>query len=280
MEKGQKIILDYFEKTANSRDKWKKRNKFYQKTIEKQFSFIIPEGSTVLELGCATGDLLNAVKPGKGIGVDFSGTVIEIARKKYPHLEFHQADAIEYAPDTSIDYIIVSDLITSLWDIQSFFRRVRTYVTPRTKIIISSYSYIWEPVLKLGETLGLKARQPLQNWLSIKDIENVLHLENFEIIKVEKKLLFPKYIPLFNLLVNKFLANLPVINGLNLNRKSFRYPSLFRRETRKAILRMPSGKHPNLGCTRSLFLLKAFRATEPMKKWFGLRKLILSGISR
>ena len=216
MEKGQKIILDYFEKTANSRDKWKKRNKFYQKTIEKQFSFIIPEGSTVLELGCATGDLLNAVKPGKGIGVDFSGTVIEIARKKYPHLEFHQADAIEYAPDTSIDYIIVSDLITSLWDIQSFFRRVRTYVTPRTKIIISSYSYIWEPVLKLGETLGLKARQPLQNWLSIKDIENVLHLENFEIIKVEKKLLFPKYIPLFNLLVNKFLANLPVINGLNL----------------------------------------------------------------
>jgi ubiquinone/menaquinone biosynthesis C-methylase UbiE len=216
MEKGQQIILDYFENIAPNRDKWKKRNKFYQKTIEQRFAFIIPVGSTVLELGCATGDLLNAVKPCKGIGVDFSGTVIEIARKKYPHLEFHQADAIEYSPDTSIDYIIVSDLITSLWDIQAFFRKVRSYVSPRTKIIISSYSYIWEPVLKLGETLGLKARQPLQNWLSIKDIENVLHLENFEIIKVEKKLLFPKYIPLFNYVVNKFLANLPVINGLNL----------------------------------------------------------------
>lgn len=216
MEKGQQIILDYFENIAPTRDKWKKRNRFYQKTIEQQFAFIIPEGSTVLELGCATGDLLNAVKPGKGIGVDFSGTVIEIAKKKYPHLEFHQADAIEYSPDIRIDYIIVSDLISSLWDIQAFFRKVRTYVTPRTKIIISSYSYIWEPVLKLGETLGLKAKQPLQNWLSIKDIENVLHLENFEIIKVEKKLLFPKYIPLLNLVVNKFLANLPGINSLNL----------------------------------------------------------------
>jgi ubiquinone/menaquinone biosynthesis C-methylase UbiE len=216
MEKGQQIILDYFENIAPKRDKWKKRNRFYQKTIEQQFAFIIPEGSTVLELGCATGDLLNAVKPGKGIGVDFSGAVIDIARKKYPHLEFHQADAIEYSPDTSIDYIIISDLITSLWDIQAFFRNVRTYVSPRTKIIISSYSYIWEPVLKLGETLGLKARQPLQNWLSIKDIENVLHLENFEIVKVEKKLLFPKYIPVFNLLVNKFLANLPGVNSLNL----------------------------------------------------------------
>jgi ubiquinone/menaquinone biosynthesis C-methylase UbiE len=216
MEKGQQLILNYFENTAQTRDKWKKRNRFYQKTIEQQFAFIIPEGSTVLELGCATGDLLNAVKPGKGIGVDFSETVIHIAKKKYPHLEFHHADAIEYSPDITIDYIIVSDLITSLWDIQAFFRKVRSYVTPRTKIIISSYSYIWEPVLKLGETLGLKAKQPLQNWLSIKDIENVLHLENFEIIKVEKKLLFPKYIPIFNLFVNKFLANLPVINGLNL----------------------------------------------------------------
>ncbi|HEX7584204.1 MAG TPA: glycosyltransferase [Prolixibacteraceae bacterium] len=216
MEKGQQIILDYFESTAYKRDKWKKRNSFYQKTIERQFAFIIPEGSTVLELGCSTGDLLNAVKPGKGIGIDFSGTVIEIARQKYPHLEFHLADAVDYTPDIEIDYIIVSDLITSLWDIQVFFRKLRSYVSPRTKIIISSYNHLWEPILNLGETFGMKARQPLQNWLSIKDIENILHLENFEIIKVEKKLLFPKYIPLFNFLVNKFLANLPAINSLDL----------------------------------------------------------------
>jgi ubiquinone/menaquinone biosynthesis C-methylase UbiE len=75
MEKGEKIILDYFENTAHKRDKWKRRNKFYQKTIEKQFAFIIPEGATVLELGCATGDLLNAVKPGRVFGIDFSPTM-------------------------------------------------------------------------------------------------------------------------------------------------------------------------------------------------------------
>ena len=216
MEKGQQLIHDYFEKTASARDKWKKRNRFYHKTIEKQFRFIIPEGSTVLELGCSTGDLLNAVNPKKGIGVDFSETAIKIAKEKYPHLEFHLADTINYSPETEIDFIILSDLLTSLWDIQSFFRNVRNYVTPRTKIIISSYNYIWEPILRLGEIMGIKAKQPLQNWLSIKDIENILRLENFEIIKIERKLLFPKYIPLFNFLVNKFLANLPAINSLNL----------------------------------------------------------------
>ena len=216
MERGQQILLDYFEKNASTRDRWKKRNRFYQRIIERQFAFIIPEGSTVLELGCSTGDLLNSVKPGRGIGVDFSESVIQIAREKYPHLEFQLANAISFRPDIEIDYIIVSDLITSLWDIQEFFRNIRTYVTPRTKIVISSYNYIWEPILKLGEILHLKAKQPLQNWLTIKDIENVLRLENFEIVKVEKKLLLPKYIPVFNLIFNKFLANLPGISSLDL----------------------------------------------------------------
>ncbi|HLN73614.1 MAG TPA: glycosyltransferase [Prolixibacteraceae bacterium] len=218
MEKGQQLILDYFERIAPKRDKWKKRNRFYQKTIERQFAFIIPEGSTVLELGCSTGDLLNAVKPAKGIGVDFSATAIDIAKQKYPQYEFYLADAVDFTPNVEIDYIIVSDLITSLWDVQALFHKVRSYVNPRTKIIISTYNYLWEPLLKLGEKLGMKAKQPLQNWLSLKDIENVLQLENFEVIKVERKLLLPKYIPVVNYVVNKFLANLPLINQLDLIR--------------------------------------------------------------
>jgi len=216
MERGQQLIYQYFERTAPRRDHWKRRNRFYQKTIEKQFSFIIPEGSVVLELGCSTGDLLNAVKPSRGIGVDFSPSAIDLARKKYPHLEFVVADALDFSPDIVIDYVIVSDLLTSLWDVQAFLKKLRGYVGPRTKIIISSYNYLWEPVLKLGEFFRLKARQPLQNWLSIRDIENLLHLEDFEIIKVEKKLLFPKFIPILNLIINKFIANLPLVNGLNL----------------------------------------------------------------
>lgn len=218
MEKGQQLILDYFERIAPKRDKWKRRNRFYQKTIERQFAFIIPEGSTVLELGCSTGDLLNAVKPAKGIGVDFSATAIDIAKQKYPQYEFYLADAVDFTPNVEIDYIIVSDLITSLWDVQALFHKVRSYVNPRTKIIISTYNYLWEPLLKLGEKLGMKAKQPLQNWLSLKDIENVLQLENFEVIKVERKLLLPKYIPVVNYVVNKFLANLPLINQLDLIR--------------------------------------------------------------
>lgn len=216
MEKEQKRLYDYFDKTAPQREKWKRRNRFYHKTIEREYAFIIPENSVVLELGCSTGDLLNAVNPKHGIGVDFSPAVIEVAKKKHPHLHFHVADAIDFSLNEPIDYVIISDLITSLWDVQAFFKRLRSYVKPHTKIIISSHNYLWEPVLKLGAFLGLKARQPLQNWLSIKDIDNLLYLEQFEIVKVERKLLFPKFIPVFNYIINTFLSNLPGINKLNI----------------------------------------------------------------
>ena len=44
----------------------------------------------------------------------------------------------------------------------------------------------------------------------------MLALEGFEIIKVDRKLLLPKYIPIINMLFNSFLANLPLINTFNL----------------------------------------------------------------
>jgi ubiquinone/menaquinone biosynthesis C-methylase UbiE len=213
---NKNFLLDYFENQAKSRDKWKKRNRFYHRTLEKNYSFIIPPGSKVLELGCSTGDLLNAVQPSYGVGVDFSQNVLDIAREKYPSMKFLLADAIEFEISEQFDYIIISDLLSSLWDIQAFFHNLQKLTTPRTKIIISTYNYVWEPIMRLGESLRLKIKQPLQSWLTIKDVENLLALENFEIVKVDRKLLLPKYIPFFNLIFNSFLANLPLISTFNL----------------------------------------------------------------
>ena len=209
-------IYRYFENLAPRKDRWKRRNSFYHKTITKHFSFVIPEGSRVLELGCGTGDLLHDVRPSFGVGVDFSESMLDQARLKYPELEFVHSDVVSFQTDKTFDYVIISDLLTSLWDIQAMFHNLRKNITPRTKIIVSTYNYAWEPILRLAEFLGLKARQPLQSWLSINDIRNLLYLEDFEIAKIDRKLLLPKYIPLIHTLFNVFLANLPGINRLNL----------------------------------------------------------------
>jgi len=213
----------YFESIADQRLLWKRRNRFYHRSLENYFSFIVPPGSSVLEIGCGAGDLLAAVKPAYGVGIDFSGKMIEIASCRFPHLHFRQHDiennTLIPGLDTSkqlFDYIILSDLLHILWDVQKALNNLRKFCHPSTRIVISNYNFLWEPVMKLGEHLRLKQPNPNSNWLSHHDIINLLEIEGFSLLTNYRKILLPKYIPVLNAIFNRFLINLPLINGLGL----------------------------------------------------------------
>ena len=106
-------IKEYFQKSAAQRLRRKSRNRYYHSQIEKYYSFFIPEKSRVIEIGCGTGELLNAVKPEYGVGIDFSANMIEIAKKNFPNLVFDVQDAENLEIKERFDYIILSDLIGS-----------------------------------------------------------------------------------------------------------------------------------------------------------------------
>lgn len=205
---------EYYNSVAPSREKWEKRNRFYHKTLEKYFNFFIPKERKVLEIGCGTGNLLASLDPKEGVGIDFSEKMIEIARKNHTGIKFLVGDAENIQLDEKFDYIVLSDLLTSLWDVQKSISELKKVSHERTKVIISSYNSLWEPILKLAEKLNLKTKQPIQNWLNIHDIRNLLKLEDFEIIKIERKILFPINIPIIGFIFNRVLANLPIINRL------------------------------------------------------------------
>lgn len=209
-------MREYFDSIAESRQKWRKRNRYYNALLEKYFKFIIPAGSKVLEVGCGTGELLNAVQPGKGVGIDYSEKTVKIASDNFKDLTFFVQDAEDIKLNETFDYIILSDLLSSVQDVQKVFKCLKQVSDENTRIIISNYSYLWEPVLKLGESIGLKQKQPLMNWLSAKDIENLLSLEGFELIKSERKILFPKKIPLISAFFNSIVINLPLVKNLSL----------------------------------------------------------------
>jgi ubiquinone/menaquinone biosynthesis C-methylase UbiE len=204
----------YFDNIASQRLTWKRRNSFYHKLLEKYYCFFIPANSRVLEIGCGTGDLLIKVNPSYGVGIDFSQNMIDIAKKQYPNFKFLLEDNESLTIDEKFDYVIMSDLMSSLWDVQKAVSELKKVCNKNTRIIISSYNHIWEPILKLAEFCKLKSKQPVQNWLSISDIQGILALEGFEIVKKERKVLLPKYIPIINFIFNKLLANIPIINRL------------------------------------------------------------------
>src|ERR1700680_2558402 len=60
--------------------------RYYHRQIEALYKFLIPPGQRVLEIGCGRGDLLAAVEPSHGLGIDFSARRIDQARRRHPHL--------------------------------------------------------------------------------------------------------------------------------------------------------------------------------------------------
>src|ERR1700730_18878800 len=84
----------HFDALAGERDRWKAKNAYYHRSIERLCRRFIPPGSRVLELGCGTGDLLAALSPDpKGsMGIDISPAMVDRARAKYPGLRFSVGD--------------------------------------------------------------------------------------------------------------------------------------------------------------------------------------------
>ncbi|MDB6021579.1 MAG: arnC 3 [Pedosphaera sp.] len=183
-------------------------DRHYQKLLRKYFTFLVPPGLRVLEIGCGVGDLLEAVKPARGVGIDFSPAMIELARKRHPQLEFQVADAGEFSASEKFDYIILSDLVNDLPDVQAVLERLQTVATPNTRLVVNFFNNLWRPILGVAEKCGAKAPAQLQNWLSSQDMANLLHLAGWEVIKTDARILWPVGTPLVAPLFNRWLAPL------------------------------------------------------------------------
>jgi len=210
-------IKEYFDRMAPNRDKWKKKSRYYYSHLENFMSFLVPENKRVIEIGCGNGDLLLRLNPSYGLGIDISEKMIELAQQKNsnPKIEF-KVGSVENI-EGLFDYIILSDLIGYLPDIEDFFRKLSPVMHSQSKIIITQYSQLWEPLLSLASSVGLRTPAPIvQNWISLQDINNFLQLTGFESIKSGKKLLFPKNIPIVSVFINNYLINLWPLNKLAL----------------------------------------------------------------
>jgi ubiquinone/menaquinone biosynthesis C-methylase UbiE len=74
--------------SAPERRKWLARAAFFHQEDLRYLEFLIPEGARVLDLGCGIGDLLAALKPSFGVGVEFSPGMVAQARQAHPDLTF------------------------------------------------------------------------------------------------------------------------------------------------------------------------------------------------
>lgn len=191
--------------------------RYYRKQLLRQIRFNVPEGSSILDVGCGNGDMLAALGPKRGLGIDFSEETIRVAKEQHPHLEFRVVDAHTVALGETFDVVLLSNLVGELLDVQSVLGRLREACHDRTRVIITHYNYMWGPVVKLAEVLGIKQKQLEQNWLEIEDLENLMELAGIDPVKNNRHLLAPLPLGLFSDLINDYVATMPFLGRLCLN---------------------------------------------------------------
>jgi SAM-dependent methyltransferase len=182
--------------------------------------FLVGKEKRILELGCGTGQLLNILNPSYGLGVDISANMVSIAKQNYPNLEFLQGDLEDESLISSLqgpfDFIILSDTIGYLDDCENTLVGLHSLCTPDTRLIISYYTWVWQPILALGEKIGLKMPSVEMNWLSTEDTMSFLQLADFESVKREWRQLVPRSLFGLGSLINRFIGTLPLIRHLSL----------------------------------------------------------------
>lgn len=216
----KRLILDNADKMAGRRAEWREKAAFFHEEDNRYLRFVIPQGSRVLEIGCGIGDTLAALKPSRGVGLDFSSGMIEEARKRHPGLEFHVGDAEDPAAIAAIegpfDFIVVIDTVGFLDDIQGFFERLHPLCTRETRLVVGYFSHLWLPPLRLAEHLGARMPAPNANVISQADLRAFAELANFDPVKSESRLLSPARLFGLGRFINRFISPLPLIRHLAL----------------------------------------------------------------
>jgi SAM-dependent methyltransferase len=180
----------------------------YRRQLARYYRRLIPPAASVLEVGCGDGQLLSHLPNADLTGIDLSARQIERAREKVPHGRFLVGAGEALRLERTFDCIIVSDTINQAADVQRLFECLRRLAHPRTRLILNFYNTLWRPVLGLATALGLKSRQPPNNWLSSADVRNLLPLGGWEPVEEQHRILLP--VPVLGLqrLCNRYVAAL------------------------------------------------------------------------
>ena len=253
-------FYNHFEKLAATYTKYKKRYSYYWNDIISYINYFLTNEQSILDIGCGAGDTLNKLKGTRKVGIDYSPKMIEQAAKNYPNIEFQLMDAENITLEEKFDVIILSNVIGYFENLQDIFASLKKVCKPNTRVIFTYYNQFWEPLLRFGELIGIKKKSPKQNWLSARDIKNLLYLSDFDTYRVARRILLPVKIPLISFLINKIIGRLPVINSLSLNYFVFARPIIEKNDEfstsiviparnesgniENALIRMPKfGKH-------------------------------------
>ncbi|HIH15831.1 MAG TPA: methyltransferase domain-containing protein [Candidatus Diapherotrites archaeon] len=140
--------------------------------------------------------------------------MLEIARKRFPELEFRQIPAEELQGKEKFDYLVMADVVEHLSNLEQALAKTAGCCRKGSVLIITSINPVWEPILDLAERLGLKMPEGPHDWPGQERLRQLLERQGFQARSTGYRLLIPKHVPFLSDYANKHFARVPFLRGL------------------------------------------------------------------
>jgi SAM-dependent methyltransferase len=188
-------IGDHFDRVAPDYDRWKEKAHRYYAALKKSLREIVPPRSRVLEVGCATGDILASLDPDEGLGLDISPAMIELAARKHPGLRFRVHDLMQGPLEERFDYTVAADVAEHVPDLDTMMSSLAGMLTDRGVAIVVTANPLWSPVLHVAERLRLKMPEGDHEWRSRADLASAARRAGLRERSFDRSLVMPKDVP-------------------------------------------------------------------------------------
>jgi SAM-dependent methyltransferase len=208
-----KSVRDHFDSIAARYDEGKARQSRYWRALLGIYAEFVPQGASVLEVGCGTGSLLASLRPCRGLGLDLSPAMVEEARRRHPELEFRAEDIARPAGREVFEHVVLCDVVEHLPDPGAALEGLKSYADKSTRFILTSVNPVWTQPLHLAEALGLKLPEGEHEWLEVAEVGALIGRHGFRVEHAGGRLLLPFGIPLAEIALNR-LARLPLLRGV------------------------------------------------------------------
>jgi SAM-dependent methyltransferase len=197
---------------------------FLHRDLTEAFARLIPADASVLEAGCAEGDLLAALPNARRMGIDYLPDTIDRARARHPDVRFEVGDVtaggarLEPATAGTWDAVICDRLAHSVVDVKALLVGLKRQLAPGGRIYMTAFNYMWELPVRAAEMTGWKRPAPTSNWLSDSDYRNLFDIVGLEVVRYESRLLLPLDVPGLGPALNRYLVRAPGMQYASLYR--------------------------------------------------------------
>jgi len=187
---------------------------YYHGDVGKYLAFTIPRGQRVLYFGHHRVDNLRALQPSRGV---------------FAHPGYVEVDDAEFETRTGLttqgidgpfDCVVLDGVLGGCTDIGVFLGELDRICSPDTRVIVVNHRYLWAPLLRLAERLGLKSPGGLENMLAWADIMNYMTASGFQLVTSRSSMLCPAFLLGIGPVVNMIGKCVPLFDWAKINQFS------------------------------------------------------------